>query len=86
MSQLIDLSNIGKTLANKLNDADISSIEQLKSIGSKQAIIKISTIENSGACINMLYALEGAIQGIRWHDLSKKTKQELKAFYDLMPK
>jgi len=86
MSQLIDLSNIGKTLANKLNDADISSIEQLKSIGSKQAIIKISTIENSGACITMLYALEGAIQGIRWHDLSKKTKQELKAFYDLMPK
>lgn len=40
MKQLIDLPNIGKTFA-----------EKLKQIGSKNAIIKIPTIENSGACI-----------------------------------
>ena len=28
----------------------------------------------------MLYALEGAIQGIRWHCLDKVRKQELKEF------
>jgi len=53
-------------------------------LGSKQALIKISALENSGACLNMLYALEGAIQGIRWHGLSKETKQELKEFNRLL--
>ncbi len=86
MSKLTDAPNIGKTLAKKLNLIEITNYEQLRAIGSKQAIIKISTLENSGACINMLYALEGAIQDIRWHKLSKETKQKLKAFYDLIPK
>ncbi len=29
----------------------------------------------------MLYALEGAIEGIRWYSLSNDIKQELKEFY-----
>ncbi|MBX4260419.1 TfoX/Sxy family protein (plasmid) [Clostridium estertheticum] len=29
----------------------------------------------------MLYAIEGAIEGIRWHYLSDDIKQELKVFY-----
>ena len=62
----------------------INTHQELVKIGSKDAIIKISTIENSGACINMLYALEGAIQGIRWHGLSSESKQELKEFYSMI--
>lgn len=80
MNSLVTLPNIGNTLAQKLNEIGITNFEQLKAIGSKQALIKISVLENSGACLNMLFALEGAIQGIRWHGLSKETKQELKEF------
>jgi len=86
MNQLTKLANIGKTLALKLNAIDITSFEELKAIGSKEAIVKISTLENSDVCINMLYALEGAIQGLRWHGLNKEKKQELKAFYNLLSK
>jgi DNA transformation protein len=86
MNQLTKLPNIGKALVLKLNAIDITSFEELKAIGSKQAIIKISTLKNSGACINMLYALEGAIQGLRWHGLNKEKKLELKAFYNLLSK
>ena len=86
MNQLTKLPNIGKTLALKLNAINITSFEELKAIGSKKAIVKILTLENSGACINMLYALEGAIQGIRWHGLSIERKQELKSFYKLISK
>ena len=32
----------------------------------------------------MLYALEGAIQGIRWHKLSREDKDSLKAELDKM--
>jgi DNA transformation protein len=86
MKQLTDLPNIGKTLANKLEMIGIKNEQELKQIGSENAIIKISTIENSGACINMLYALEGAIQDIRWHGLVNERKQELKEFYRMLNK
>jgi len=86
MEKLTDLPNIGKTLAEKLIQADITSAQKLKETGSENALIKISVIENSGACINMLYALEGAIQGIRWHGLSTGKKQELREFYTMFEK
>ena len=46
---------------------------------------KIKTIDND-ACINMLFALEGAIQGIRWHGLDKKRKAELTEFFNRLTK
>ena len=86
MNALTKLPNIGRTLADKLRSVVIESEQDLKTIGSKNAIIKISTIENSSVCISMLYALEGAIQGIRWHGLDKIRKQELKEFYGMINK
>ncbi len=86
MKALTDLPNIGKTLADKLNTIGIETEQDLINIGSENALIKIATITNSGACINMLYALEGAIQGIRWHGLDNNRKQELKEFYRMMNK
>jgi DNA transformation protein and related proteins len=81
MNELTKLPNIGKTLAEKLKLAGITNEKELKGIGSENAIIKIAAIENNDVCINMLYALEGAIQGIRWHDLDMDRKQELKEFF-----
>ena len=78
---LTDLPNIGKTLAVNLKQVGIETPEALKKVGSENAIVKLITLENSGACINMLYALEGAIQGIRWHGLDTERKQSLLEFY-----
>lgn len=84
MDALTKLPNIGKTLAAKLTLVGITNLEELKEVGSENALIKISTLEKNEACINMLYALEGAIQGIRWYGLSKERKYELKEFYRLL--
>lgn len=81
MNSLTEAPNIGTTLALKLKSAGINNIQELKEIGSENAILKIATIENNGACLNMLYALEGAVQGIRWHNLNNERKLELKEFY-----
>ena len=86
MKTLEELPNIGQTLSKKLNEIGISSEQELVELGSENAIIKIATLRDSGACLNMLYALEGAIQGIRWHGLSIDRKQELKEFFMLMNK
>lgn len=80
MKKLSDLPNIGKTVEEQLNQVSIETEEQLKEIGSKQAWLKIKEIDSS-ACYNRLCALEGAIQGIRWHNLSPEVKEDLKEFY-----
>jgi DNA transformation protein len=82
MSQLSKLPNIGKALEQQLKEVGIDTIEQLRETGSKQCWLKIRAIDTS-ACINRLYALEGAIQGIRWHYLSDEIKSQLKDFYAL---
>ena len=84
MDALTKLPNIGKTLANKLTLVGITNLYELKEVGSENALVKISTLEKHEVCLNLLYALEGAIQGIRWHGLTKERKQELKEFYQLL--
>lgn len=74
------LPNIGKHLAEKLKFAGITTPALLKLTGSEDAFIKLKTIDKD-CCLNSLYALEGAIQEIRWHNLSPIRKQELKEFF-----
>lgn len=81
MGELSKLPNVGKKLETQLNEVGIETIEQLKKVGSKQAWLDIKAIDSS-ACINRLCALEGALQGIRWHNLSAEIKNELKEFYN----
>ena len=66
MSNLTDLPNIGKELAKQLEAAGISSYQDLVDCESLEALLKIKGKFGNG-CYNMLYALEGAIQEIRWH-------------------
>lgn len=80
MNTLEALPNIGKILAQKLSEVGIYTPEDLCNTGAENAFIKLKTIDET-ACINMLYALEGAIQDIRWHKLSSNRKLELLDFF-----
>ncbi len=80
MKALTELPNIGKVLAQKLTEVGINTPDELISTGSENAFIRIRTVDPE-ACIDMLYALEGAVQGIRWHSLPSSRKEELTAFF-----
>ncbi len=82
MGKLSKLPNIGRVLEEQLNDAGITTVDDLINIGSKEAWLKIKEMDES-ACLSRLMALEGAIQNIRWHDLSEDDKKNLKDFYNL---
>ena len=80
MGVLLELPNIGKALEEQLNSVGIYNAEALKDVGSKEAWIRIKAMDTT-ACYNRLCALEGAIQGVRWHMLSEDIKADLKKFY-----
>lgn len=72
--------NIGKDTETKLIQVGIDSYEKLVSIGSEGAFIQLQTID-PGACLSLLYGLEGAIEGTRWNELSSEKKLSLKEFH-----
>ena len=77
VDELTRLPNIGKVLARKLHQAGITSYDDLIDLGSVEAYLRIW--DHKGVIgYNMLYALEGAIQGVRWHDLSAEQRQTVK--------
>ncbi|MDV4151922.1 TfoX/Sxy family protein [Clostridium sp. AL.422] len=81
MGELSKVVNIGEFIENQLNEVGISTYEELKRVGAKEAWLRIKSIDYS-ACIHRLYALEGAINGIKKSQLSEEIKVELKEFYN----
>lgn len=83
MTPLSQLPNLGPLLADRLTRADIQTAEELRAMGTEQAFIRLRSVYKE-ACINMLYAIEGAVQGIRWHNLPQERKDDLKAFLRML--
>ena len=81
MAELTSLKNIGKEIERKLKTVGISSAEELKQIGSKDAFFRLKT-HYPEVCLVHLYTLQGAVDNIEYNRLSEKTKQELKEFSD----
>ena len=82
IDNLAGLPNIGDVLADKLVSAGFTCYDDLASHGSVEVALKIRAGVDPGACYNMLYAIEGAIRGVRWHTISKEERNQLKKAFD----
>lgn len=80
MNKLHDLPNISTVIEAELIHAGITTPEMLMKCGSKEAFAKIKK-NNKNACVSMLCALEGAVEGIRWYNLPEQTKKDLQNYY-----
>lgn len=74
---LTNLSNIGPVLANKLIEIGITDQAGLQATGSVEAVLQIAE-QDLSTCYNMLFALEGAIRGVRWFGIPKEERDLLK--------
>ena len=74
------MPNIGKELEKRLIKVGILSPLQLIERGSISAFQLLHAADRE-ICINTLYALEGAVQNIRWHKLEKTTRKELEFYF-----
>lgn len=81
MGELSKLPNIGAALEQQLQQAGITTCAQLRQAGSMGAWLKIQAIDPT-ACLHRLYALEGALRGIRKSELPAPVKADLKAFFN----
>lgn len=81
MSRLSELPNVGKVLESNLQRIGVETPEQLQEMGSKEAFLRIR-LHDCGACLHMLYGLQGAVEGIRDTQLNQDTKEDLKRFFN----
>lgn len=79
-TDLLQQPNIGKDTATKLIQVGITSFAELKEAGTEQAFLRLQTLD-AGACIQLLFGLEGAVEGIPYTQLSPQKKLELREFH-----
>lgn len=80
-AELTTYPNIGDKLAAELRRVGIDTYEILSELGSVEAAYRIAGGKPLTG-YNFLYALEGAIKGMRWHSLSREERARVKADYD----
>ncbi|MFG1691582.1 TfoX/Sxy family protein [Gemmatimonadota bacterium] len=74
--ELSELPNIGGTLESLLREHGVTSPEELRSLGAVETCRRLHL--RGEACVNKLYALEGPIRGIRWHDIPQEEREALR--------
>ena len=78
MNELTDLPNVGAVLAERLRRAGIETPVDLKAAGNVEALLRVRRVmAGDKPCASMLYALEGAIRGVRWHGIPAGERSEL---------
>lgn len=85
MEELKDLPNLGPVIQAELARVGVTTPEQLRQMGSREAWLRLYMADPT-ACLHRLLALEGAVQGVRKADLPPETKAELRAFFNAATK
>jgi DNA transformation protein len=74
--RLRDLKNLGPASEKMLRAVDIHTPEDLASLGAAEAFLRVRENELHPS-LNLLYALEGALQDIHWNALSDEVRARL---------
>lgn len=79
--KISQMKNIGVVNEEKLEQVGIQTADELRNMGTETAFLKIRHLVDDGACLHLLYSLEGAIQDIPKKELTEIRKDELRDFY-----
>lgn len=79
--RISEMKNIGVVNEEKLAQVGVVTPEELRELGTEAAFLKIRYLVDDGACLHLLYGLEGAIQDIPKRELTERRKAELRSFF-----
>ena len=78
MTRVRDLLNLGPVMENRLAEVDITTAEQLARVGVIEAYARLKFAFGAAITLNALYAMEAALGGLDWRELSEERKRELR--------
>ncbi|MCB0711274.1 MAG: TfoX/Sxy family protein [Ignavibacteriae bacterium] len=71
------MKNLGPVSLGWLREIGVVEIEALRRIGAVPVFLEVKK-RHPKASLNLLWALEGAVQDIHWMEVTSERKQELK--------
>ena len=77
-SELASLCNLGPVSARWLESAGIHTEAELRAIGAIEAFRRVAINRAGDVSMNLLYALDGALRGVRWDKLPPHVRVELR--------
>lgn len=77
--ELTRLRNLGAVSASWLVAAGIRTEAELRALGAVAAFRRVATHRSGDVSLNLLYALEGALRGVRWDRLPAEDRAALRA-------
>jgi len=78
MTPITSLMNLGKQTAGWLASIGIHTAEDLAEYGVVEAYLQLKHSDPRKATVNVLYALQGALLGVKWDLLPEDLKDELR--------
>jgi DNA transformation protein and related proteins len=78
MKRINEMRNLGDQMERWLREADVSTPEALKTLGSIEAWLRLRFIFGSRISIIALYAMEASLRDLDWRYLPTEVKLELK--------
>lgn len=75
-SGLAGLRNLGPKSQRMLAAAGITSLQQLRHLGTVRAYLLVRA-NGSDASLNLLWALEGALSGLPWQEVAREHRLSL---------
>ena len=76
---LEELTNLGKISARQLAEIGINSEADLRAAGAIAAYLRLKDHFGRGVSLNYLYALDGALNGVRWDLMPEAERAVLRA-------
>jgi DNA transformation protein len=76
--RLADLKNLGPATVRMLEDIDVRTVEDLRSLGSVETYRRLKFRFGGHVTAVALYALEAGLRGCHWLDLSPAERTALK--------
>jgi DNA transformation protein and related proteins len=67
--RLEDVVNIGPALAHDLRAVGVTDLDALRALGADEAWVRMHAA-GCHDCLSSLLALEGAVRGVRWMEIS----------------
>ena len=76
---LEDLVNLGRVSARQLAEVGITSEGELREVGALAAFARLRHRFGRAVTFNYLYALDGALKGVRWDFMAEKDRARLRS-------
>ena len=76
---LESLTNLGRISARQLAEIGIKTEAELRAAGAAAAYLRLKDHFGRGVSLNYLYALDGALKGVRWDLMPESERAALRA-------